>query len=284
MVLGIWIGLCFVAQSCLLYFLHQQRLREEEKKLRHDYAGEPRISPAVNAIINEHRADREEDNRDKKGAELRENMTIVGVFITAALIAFQIYEMIKVYRPIQSQAIAAANQANAAIQALNDSNTSSERQLRAYVYARPYRAFHIDDKGGVAQIYTIIGSKGATFANRVERSVGIALLPGPAPERFEDLGPISKQGGSTVLAPDVDVFAIQNFRVITPAELAKLMTANGELRFYAFGKITYVDAFKKERQTTFCHEYFGPERLPFNGGYAYEHWQAKACDRHNEAD
>lgn len=62
------------------------------------------------------------------------------------------------------------------------------------------------------------------------------------------------------------------------------MTPKGELRIYAFGKITYEDAFGGRHTTTFCHAYFGPERLPFNGSFAYEFWQAKYCDRHNDAD
>ena len=160
---------------------------------------------------------------------------------------------------------------------------TAERQLRAYVYASPYRAFHIDNLGGVVQIYTIIGSKGSTFAHQVERSVGVNLLPGPVPEKFEDLGSLKREEGALVLAPGAQSFVIQNFRVITADELAKIMTPNGDLRIYAFGKITYKDAFGKPRQTTFCYAYFGPERLPFGSGFAFEHWQAKSCDRHNNA-
>jgi hypothetical protein len=62
------------------------------------------------------------------------------------------------------------------------------------------------------------------------------------------------------------------------------MTPNGELRIFVFGRITYKDAFGAGHTTTFCHAYFGEERLPFNGGFAYEYWQAKSCDRHNDAD
>jgi len=87
-----------------------------------------------------------------------------------------------------------------------------------------------------------------------------------------------------VLAPGAEGFVIQNFHRISDDELAKLMTPNGDLRLYAFGRVTYEDAFGAHHTTTFCHSYFGPERLPFNGGFAYEYWQAKSCDRFNEAD
>jgi hypothetical protein len=163
-------------------------------------------------------------------------------------------------------------------------NDTEQRQLRAYVYASPYRAFHIDNLGGVVQVYTVIGSNGSTFAKKVERWVGISLLPGPVPEKFEDLGSLKREEGVLVLAPGAKSIVVQNFRKITEEELAKIMTANGELRIYVFGKITYEDAFGTPHQTTFCHAYFGSERLEFNGGFAYEDWQAKSCDRHNDAD
>jgi hypothetical protein len=44
----------------------------------------------------------------------------------------------------------------------------------------------LDNSGATAQIYTIIGSKGSTFARNVQRWVGINLLAGPIPERFEE--------------------------------------------------------------------------------------------------
>ena len=139
-----------------------------------------------------------------------------------------------------------------------DARSTSERQLRAYVFAAPYRAFNIDSQGAVAQVYTIVGSKGSTFARKVERSVGISILSGPVPEKFEDLGPLRREEGVFVLAPGAEGFVIQNLHVLSADELAKLMTPKGELRIYAFGKITYEDAFGGRHTTTFCHAYFGP--------------------------
>lgn len=165
-----------------------------------------------------------------------------------------------------------------------DSRFSNERQLRAYVYAAPFRAFNIDDREVAAQIYTTIGSKGATFAHDVERSVGISLLPGPTPTKFADLGPLNRLEGKLVIAPGGDGFVIQNLRPLTKDELAALMTPEGKMRLYAFGRITYKDEFGWPHWTTFCHAYFGPERSQFNTGFAYEPWQAKYCDRFNETD
>jgi hypothetical protein len=165
-----------------------------------------------------------------------------------------------------------------------DAKFSSERTLRAYVFAAPGRAYNIDTSGTPAQVYTIIGSKGSTFAQNVERRVGINLLPSPVPNNFADLGPLKREEGVLVLAPGANSVVVQNFRPLTAEELAKIMTPNGDLRIYAFGKITYDDAFGWSHQTTFCHAYFGRERLPFNGGFAYDDWQAKSCDRHNSAD
>jgi hypothetical protein len=181
-------------------------------------------------------------------------------------------------------AIATGFLAWATINLVWDGRETAERQLRAYVYAAPFRAFNIDASGNVAQVYTTIGSKGSTFATRVERWVGVNLLSGAVPEKFEDLGTLKREEGVMVLAPGADGFVIRNFRKLSVEELRKLMTPDGELRLYAFGKITYRDAFGEGHQTTFCHVYFGPERLPFNGGFAYESWQAKFCDLHNDAN
>jgi hypothetical protein len=82
-----------------------------------------------------------------------------------------------------------------------DTKYSSQRQLRAYVYASPYRAFNIDDRHNIAQIYTTIGSKGSTFAHNVERSTGINLLAGPVPVRFSDLGPLKRIEGKLDIPP-----------------------------------------------------------------------------------
>jgi hypothetical protein len=165
-----------------------------------------------------------------------------------------------------------------------DNKYSNQRQLRAYVYASPYRAFNIDDRGLVAQAYTTIGSKGSTFAHDVERSVGVNLLPSPTPAKFADLGAVSRVEGRLVIPPGGENVAIQNFRVLTKDELAALMTPEGKLRLYIFGKITYKDEFGWPHWTMFCYGYFGPERLQWQDGYAYDQSQAKYCDNFNETD
>jgi hypothetical protein len=185
----------------------------------------------------------------------------------------------------EKSANAAKESADAARDAVSLSANTAERQLRAYVYAMPYRAFNIDKVGYPAQTYTIIGNKGSTFAHKVERSVGITLLRGPVPERFEDLGAMQREEGVFPLAPGAEGFVIRALHILSEDELAALMTPTGDLRLCAFGKITYEDAFGKRHGTTFCHVYFGPERLDRgNNQFGYEHWQAKFCDRHNEAD
>jgi hypothetical protein len=165
-----------------------------------------------------------------------------------------------------------------------DNKYSNQRQLRAYVYASPYRAFNIDNRGFVAQTYTTIGSKGSTFAHDVERSVGTNLLPGSAPAKFSDLGPVNRVEGKLVIPPGGENVVIQNLRVLTKDELAALMTPEGKLRLYVFGRITYKDEFAWPHWTMFCYAYFGPERLPWLDGYAYDQSQAKYCDRFNETD
>jgi hypothetical protein len=164
------------------------------------------------------------------------------------------------------------------------SRETARKQLRAYVVAKPYRAFNIDERGITAQVYTTITNVGATFARNVRRSVGVSIRAGPVPEKLEDLGPVTREEGKLVLAPGVDGYVIRSLHALQKDELAKPMTPEGDLKIYAFGRITYEDIFGKPHVTTFCHAYYGLERLPHEGGYAFEHWQAKSCDRHNDAD
>jgi len=78
-----------------------------------------------------------------------------------------------------------------------DARSTSERQLRAYVFASPFRAFNVDNRGVVVQVYTLVGSKGSTFAHHVERTVGVNILPSQLPEKFEDLRTLeTRRGGS----------------------------------------------------------------------------------------
>lgn len=166
-----------------------------------------------------------------------------------------------------------------------DQSKTTRAQLRAYVYATPFRAFNVDKFGAPVQTYTTIINKGATSAHKIQRWVGINLLRGPVPENFEDLGPLKREEGTYVLPPDGQGFVIQKLRPITDGELADLMTETGDLQLYAFGKITYEDEFGNPHWTTFCHVYFGPERLDRGADrFAYESWQAKFSDHHNETD
>jgi hypothetical protein len=157
--------------------------------------------------------------------------------------------------------------------------------LRAYVHAVPYRAFNIDESGAPVQTYTIIVNKGATSARNVQQWGGINLFKGSVPERFEDLGDLIREEGKFVLPPDGQGFIIRALRPITKEELGALRTPTGDLRLCAFGKITYEDEFGAFHWTIYCHVYFGPERLDRgNGQYAFEQWQAKFTDYHNETD
>ncbi len=147
--------------------------------------------------------------------------------------------------------------------------TYGTNAVAAYVAAKPYRAFNIDERGLTAQVYTTISNVGATFARNVERSVGVSIRAGPVPEEFEDLGTLTREEGKMVLAPGVDGFVIRNLRPLQRDELTKLMTPEGDLKIYAFGTITYEDVFGTPHVTTFCHAYYGIERLTHEGGYAY---------------
>jgi hypothetical protein len=166
---------------------------------------------------------------------------------------------------------------------INDARDAQVGDQRAYVYAEPYRAFHIDGYGGILQVYTIIGNSGRTSAKNVVRYARIDVLP-PTPDPSSN-GHIDREEGSAVLSPQRTIPIIKNWnRMVNPDEAQKIKS--GSLKVYVFGKILYDDVFGNTWETDFCNAYSGDEGLNFSVGkgasFGYEGWQAKPCEKGND--
>jgi hypothetical protein len=72
------------------------------------------FTPLIDAIAAEGRAYRKEEQREDRGKERREWITIALIFVTFVAVCYQVHEMIKVYEPIKAQAEASVKQADAA--------------------------------------------------------------------------------------------------------------------------------------------------------------------------
>jgi hypothetical protein len=90
----------------------------------------------IDAIAAEGRANRTEEKDEDRGARRREITTITLLAITVGLVGWQIYEMIKVYEPIKTQAEAAkASAAAATAQSVSSENALIQAQ-RAWIGPR----------------------------------------------------------------------------------------------------------------------------------------------------
>jgi hypothetical protein len=165
-------------------------------------------------------------------------------------------------------------------------DAANQRELRAYVYAEPGRAFHVDGSGTL-QVYTYIGNSGKSFGKQVKRYVGMEVA---APtEDIASIAPMDREEGVLVLNPEGKIPIVKNWRdgQLNQAQYNQIQA--GTLRIYVFGKITYEDVFDKKWQTDFCNAYYGPERQGFPGGdpssktqFGYESWQARPCEKGND--
>jgi hypothetical protein len=173
------------------------------------------------------------------------------------------------------QADAAAAQAAAAAEAVRVAEVSQ----RPYIFVNPAGAFNIKAGGSPLQAYILIGNSGQTFAQNVERSVGILVS---SPTEPADIAPLlARQPGRTFVSPRADTVMIAKGQVLTAEHVTKLM--EGELRVYVFGRITYQYGNGNRRRLLFCHAYYGSE-MENDRRESYLGWQSQPCERHNEPD
>jgi hypothetical protein len=106
--------------------LHQKPKRGRGKKQLRRYGDRLASSAFATLIKSEGRAYRREEEREDRGRKIREWITIGLIALTFVAICYQVHEMIKVYEPIERQAVAANKSANIA-------SDTAKRQLRSYV-------------------------------------------------------------------------------------------------------------------------------------------------------
>ena len=114
------------------HFIIGQSSRERSQR--------PDFSDLIEVIKEEGRAYRKEEQREDRGKQFREWITIGLIFVTFVAVCYQVHEMIKVYDPIQEQAIAAnesaketKRSADAAAKVAEDSEKSLVASSRAWV-------------------------------------------------------------------------------------------------------------------------------------------------------
>jgi uncharacterized protein YecT (DUF1311 family) len=91
----------------------------------------PDFKALVATIKREGRAYRKEEQREDRGKQFREWITIGLIAITFVAICYQVYEMIKVYEPIKEQAVASTKQAAASEKAADATTRAADANTKA---------------------------------------------------------------------------------------------------------------------------------------------------------
>jgi uncharacterized protein (UPF0333 family) len=114
--------------------------RAAHRRDRQDKEDSAAISRPLHDLVQEFKAYQEKQDRSDEEAATRERVTIAALiltvvftFITVIIFHSQLDEMKKAYLPVKDQAIAAVAAAEAAKAAVELSDKTAERQLRAYI-------------------------------------------------------------------------------------------------------------------------------------------------------
>lgn len=171
---------------------------------------------------------------------------------------------------------------NTAQAQLADAKDTSQKQLRAYVYATPNNLYHLGNSP--TQGYVTIQNAGNTFAKDVEIEAGINVLGAEIPDDLKKMGKLDQEPGVMPLAPRSPYSFFREFRILSDEQVKEIKSK--KKRIYVFGKVTYKDMFDLSHQTTFCFMYYGPETGEFKNPTrdGYYPTQAKYHKKHNHAD
>ena len=130
-----------------------------------------------------------------------------------------------------------------------DSKDSSERQLRAYIWAKPKKK-KVDIVAGISPKVTfIVRNDGQTPGYNVRHFIDMKILPFNIKEGTLRDHDLSGAGSKFVLNPTGTSELGINPRIITAQEIADM--ASGKSVMFIWGKIIYRDAFDEIRTTRF---------------------------------
>jgi len=166
------------------------------------------------------------------------------------------------------------------------SKKTAERQLRAYVSARPDYVYAFGLNIPV-EIKVRIINHGQTPAYNVAQTAAVDALPYPLPAGFPLPKSMIPAPATLVLHPNALIDThVTGKRVLSATEIGQV-TANHGLRIYVFGTVKYRDAFKQDRETRFCFSVIGDKNLAtVAGGVPIPTVDIKfePSENHNEAN
>jgi uncharacterized protein (UPF0333 family) len=257
--------------------------RAAHRRDRQDKEDSTAIARPLHDLVEEFKAYQEKQERSDEEAATRERVTIAAIiltvvftFITVIIFHSQLDEMKKAYLPVKDQAIAAIAAAESAKAAVELSDKTAERQLRAYINIESVTFAWSGVARSVAEVH--IRNAGQTPAKNVIVRGIIAddhdAPPNRLPAYFGDfpsnygMGQPDSSKITKILGQGRE--EISNIISIT-VEATKSVLRKGKPvfpgRVFVIGAVYYSDIFGRPRYTRFCRYYL----TPINFDYCAEH-------------
>jgi hypothetical protein len=227
-------------------------------------------------------------DRDGPSKSRRENLTIGGLFATAAftlaLAGFSLWQVIetrRAYDPIKESADAARDAADAAKKQVEVATDVEKRQLRAYIGVIPPTDNQIVNRFIPPEkplVHLTPRNFGLTPAYNALIRNGMGVQSYPLPKNFDY--PI--QGGTflpnkiTIYPGTFDIAGIvlDAQQPLTDQQIAAIQDGL-HYRLYAWGTITYDDAFSDGHFTNFCISFYG---------LSAQQVRREPCQEHNDSN
>jgi hypothetical protein len=214
--------------------------------------------------------------------------TVVLAIVSAGLALVAFFQMREARQSIKATvrlANAAAEQAGHAERAIGVTEQSSERQLRAYVWANATELHNLQ-VNGLPHVVIEVRNAGRTPAYDVEIAAGCLALNYPLEPNtnFPTIRRITAT--KMVLHPGSEppFHAIAPVNMNLPTGLNEVqvegLLRGNRMRLFAFCLITYKDAFDKQRETQLCVSVDASDALR---GEAKYHVSFEHADQHNTA-
>lgn len=169
------------------------------------------------------------------------------------------------------------------IYSLSIAQTNTERSERAYVFVRPGNVYNVSD-GKTPEPRIMFSNSGNTAAEKTQRWARAIISPPKSNKELEALGLGTLEEGVLNVPPRVPHAIIRYSEQLKSGEREKIANPGGPLRLYVYGRVEYLDIFKKPHFTNFCFIYYGEQQIwSENGGPEFNSTQARYCSVHNDA-
>jgi len=171
---------------------------------------------------------------------------------------------------------------DASDQQLRLSETTAERQLRAYVFVSSAKVTYVtDDGGGIPEAHVFIKNSGQTPAYKVQNVSGFAFDKWPVPANLNLI--VTDQEFSAAAKTMTNLASGSCETSIISSKLDKPLPgedraalSRGEIVIFVYGEIRYIDAFGKKRWTKY--------RLMMGGPAGARGGQLVGCEEGNDAN